>query len=80
MHPAGSSIPLEYRQLAERFKDGFQPLKIEQVKGSARETVMEVKSIEKKSLDAALFEVPSGYTKMDMGGLPGRIPGLPRRP
>lgn len=79
---AGSSIPLEYRQLAERFKDGFQPLKIEQVKGSARETVMEVKSIEKKSLDAALFEVPAGYTKMDMGGLPGRgrIPGLPRRP
>ncbi len=77
---AGPSIPLEYRQLAEQFKDGFQPLKVEQVKGSTREAVMEVKSIEKKTIDAAMFEVPAGYTKMDMGGLPVRIPGLPRRP
>ncbi|MHB1329257.1 MAG: DUF4412 domain-containing protein [Gemmatimonadales bacterium] len=77
---AGPSIPLEYRQLADQFKDGFQPLKVEQVKGSTREPIMEVKSIEKKTLDAAMFEVPAGYKKMDMGGLPGRIPGLPRRP
>lgn len=76
----GSSIPLQHRQLAEHFKDGFQPLRIEQIKGSKRELVMEVRSIEKKSLSPDLFEVPTGYKKMDMGGLPGRMPGMPRRP
>lgn len=76
----GAQIPLQYRHLAEHFKDGFQPLKVEQIKGSNRELLLEVKSIEKKSLSSDMFEVPSGYRKMDMGGLPGRIPGLPRRP
>lgn len=35
---------------------------------------MEVKSVDKKKLDAALFAPPSDYSKMDMGGMMRRRP------
>lgn len=64
------------RNLREHFKDGFQPLKTELVKGERRELVMQVKSIEAKSLPAELFEIPAGFQEMKMPSLPG----LRRRP
>ena len=44
----------------------FFPLKVQKVGG---EVVLEVMKIEKKSLDANLFKVPDGFTKMDMSGM-----------
>lgn len=75
-----ASVPLEHRALYEQFKDGFQPLKIERLAKGKRELMMEVVSVEKKSLPAELFEIPAGYQKMDMGGMMGRMPRMPRPP
>lgn len=47
------------------------PLKVQRVGKS--DMSFEVTSIEKKSLDASLFAVPEGFTKMDMGRM-GRPP------
>lgn len=44
----------------------FFPLKVQKVGG---EVALEVTKIEKKSLDADLFNVPSDYTKMDFGNM-----------
>jgi hypothetical protein len=51
---------------------GFFPLKATK----NGETVIEVTSIEKKSLDAALFAPPAGYTEMTGGMGGGRPPQL----
>lgn len=45
------------------------PLKVQKVGGGV---TFEVTSIQKKSLDDALFKVPDGFQKMDMGGM-GRM-------
>lgn len=74
-----ASIPLEYRDLAEQFKDGFQPLKVERVEGDKRTLLMQVTSIEKKALDPSLFEVPNGYRDMS-SMMRGRMPAMPRPP
>lgn len=37
---------------------------------------MEVTTIEKKKLDEALFAIPEGYTKFDMGNLGGMMQGI----
>lgn len=50
--------------------DGGFPLKVQ--KGD--KVTMEVKSVDKKKLDAALFAPPSDYSKMDMGGMMRRRP------
>ena len=50
--------------------DGGFPLKVQ--KGD--KVTMEVKSIDKKTLDAALFAPPSDFRKMDMGGMMRRRP------
>jgi hypothetical protein len=52
--------------LARLFKDGFFPLKMMRVEGGKTQTLMEVTSVERKSLDAALFAIPPGYTEMKM--------------
>jgi hypothetical protein len=58
------------------FKDGFFPLKLSRIEGEKKAVVMEVTKIEEKPLPASLFEVPEGYTKMDMpmGMPPGARP------
>jgi len=68
-----AAIPIQYRDLYHRFKDGFQPLKVEKLEGEKRSLVLEVKSIEKKPQDAALFKVPEGYRDMS-GMMRGRVP------
>ena len=75
--PGAGAVPLKYRHLVNEFKDGFQPLKVEQIRGGKRELVMQVKEVEKKSLDAALFEVPKGYKEFSMGGI-GKLPKIPK--
>jgi hypothetical protein len=52
----------------EALGEGGFPLKVQ--KGD--KVVFEVKSIDKKPLDAALFAAPEGFRKMDMGGMPKR--------
>jgi hypothetical protein len=76
----GLSVPVRHRQLYETFKDGFQPLRMERLADGRRELLMEVVSIDRKSLPAGHFEVPEGFRKMDMGGLMGRMPRVPRPP
>ena len=53
-------------QLRKEFKDGFFPLKIESIEGSNRVTRMEVKTVQRQSVDGALFTVPAGFTEMKM--------------
>ena len=63
---AGMEIP-------EEFKDGgFFMLRVVGEKGGG----MEATSLEKKSLDDSLFEVPAGYEKMDMGAMGGMHGGM----
>lgn len=52
--------------------EGF-PLKVQE----GDKVVMSVSKIEKKSLDASLFEAPAGFTKMDISGLMRRPPDGP---
>lgn len=60
----GSNTALDAWQ---RVGAGSFPLKIQRVGG---ETILEVTRVEKKSLADEIFTVPSGYQKMDMGGIP----------
>lgn len=54
------------KALKDANADGM-PLKVVQQSGDEKVT-MEVTKVDKKSLSAALFEVPSGYTKTDIMG------------
>jgi len=72
-NPMGRVPNLRDAAIMRDFKDGFFPLKLSRVAGGKREVVMEVTRIEPKTLDAALFQVPTGYQKMTMpAGMPGR--------
>ena len=65
-----AALPVTYEELAQQFKDGFFPLKIERVRGSERRLVMQVKAIERKALPDATFAMPAGYTEMKIPGMP----------
>src|SRR5262249_46082769 len=60
----------EFAKFAE---GGAFPLKIARVENGQSKTVMEVTTIERKSLDDSLFTVPADYKKMELP----KIPGLP---
>jgi hypothetical protein len=54
-------------EIPKAFKDGgYFPLRMVGEKGG-----MEAIKVEKKSLDASLFEIPAGYKKMEMGAAMG---------
>jgi hypothetical protein len=55
----------------EFLRDGFFPLRMTKLTGAKREVQMEVTKIEPKTLDAAMFEIPTGYKEMTMPGMPG---------
>jgi hypothetical protein len=65
---AGRGGPPKDPSWKEALGEGGFPLKVQ--KGD--KVVFEVKSIDKKPLDAALFAAPEGFRKMDMGGMPKR--------
>lgn len=72
----GPEIPPELRELAVRFKDGGFLLKSESKIGGQTRMTMQVTKVEKKSVDAAMFEPPAGFQDMSgmMQGVPGRRP------
>jgi hypothetical protein len=51
------------------FQNGFFPLRVTRIKGEQRTVQMEVTGVDAKTLDAALFQVPAGYTEMKMPGM-----------
>ncbi len=51
------------------FKDGFFPLRVSTYDGGTKKVMMEATRVEPKSLDAALFAIPAGYTEMKMPGM-----------
>ena len=67
----GAGIP-GYDQVMKDFKDGFFPLKMEQVEGTSRRQVFIVTNVERQAVDASLFTVPAGYSEMSMPAMPGR--------
>jgi hypothetical protein len=69
----GNAMPaFASEEMMAEFKEGFFPLRISRLEGEKKAVVMEVTKIEEKPLPASLFEIPEGYTKMDMPmGMPG---------
>lgn len=60
---------LENEAYRTYFKDGFFPLRLSNYEGSAKKVVMEATRVEAKSLDAALFQIPAGFSEMKMPGM-----------
>lgn len=58
--------------IAEFGEGGYFPLRVTKI-GDAT-PVIEVTKIQKKSLDASLFQPPADFKKMDMGGMGGGKP------
>ncbi len=76
MSRGGHRSPAWMRELAQ---EGLYPLRtISRSREGAEQVRVEVTKLEPKRLEPALFTVPAGYTKMDMGGMPGMgRPGMP---
>jgi Domain of unknown function (DUF4412) len=64
-------------ELAKFAEGGAFPLKMAQIENGQSKTIMEVTSVERKSLDDSLFTVPADYKKTEIPGIPG-IPGIKR--
>jgi hypothetical protein len=75
--PAGRSnrpgMPAGMRELAKKFKEGAFILRMDVTAGAGKGTTMEVKKVEKKPVDAAIFAVPEGFR--DMSGMMKNMPG-----
>lgn len=50
---------------------GVFPLKLATIENGQPRTIMEVTSVEQKSLDDSLFAIPADYKKMEIPGMPG---------
>ncbi|MGE0439842.1 MAG: DUF4412 domain-containing protein [Gemmatimonadales bacterium] len=74
---AGIDVPLEYRELMAKYRDGFQPLKVERVKGDKRDLVFEVTEIDRKAPAAEDMKVPANFNEFKM---PAGMPKIPGRP
>jgi len=57
-------------EFAKFVEGGAFPLKVAKIENGQSKTVMEVTSIERKSLDDSLFTVPADYKKMEIPGMP----------
>ncbi len=57
-------------EFAKFVEGGAFPLKISQIENGQSKTIMEVTSVERKSLDDSLFTVPADYKKMEIPGMP----------
>lgn len=64
----------EFAKFAE---GGAFPLKMANIENGQTKTLMEVTSVERKSLDDSLFNVPADYKKTEIPGIPG-MPGTKR--
>ena len=57
-------------EFAKFVEGGAFPLKMDHVENGQSKTIMEVTSVERKSLDDSLFTVPADYKKMEIPGMP----------
>jgi len=57
-------------EFAKFVEDGAFPLKMDKIENGQSKTIMEVTSVERKSLDDSLFTVPADYKKMEIPGMP----------
>jgi hypothetical protein len=57
-------------EFAKFVEGGAFPLKIAQIENGQSKTIMEVTSVERKSLDDSLFTAPADYKKMEIPGMP----------
>jgi len=57
-------------EFAKFVEGGAFPLKVSQIENGQSKTIMEVTSVERKSLDDSLFSVPADYKKMEIPGMP----------
>jgi hypothetical protein len=57
-------------EFAKFVEAGAFPLKIANVENGQAKTIMEVTSVERKSLDDSLFSVPADYKKTEIPGMP----------
>lgn len=57
-------------EFAAFIKGGAFPLKISQIEGGESKAIMEVTNVERKSLDDALFSIPSDYKKIEFPAFP----------
>jgi hypothetical protein len=64
-------------EFAKFTEGGAFPLKMAQIENGQSKTIMEVTSVERKSLDDSLFTVPADYKKTELPAIPG-IPGTRR--
>ena len=62
-------------EFAKFVEGGAFPLKMAKIENGQWKTMMEVTSIERKSLDDSLFTVPADYKKIDDSGMPGMSAG-----
>jgi hypothetical protein len=58
-------------EFAKFVEGGAFPLKMAQIENGQSKTIMEVTSVERKSLDDSLFSVPADYKKMEVPGMMG---------
>ena len=58
-------------ELAKFVEGGAFPLKIAQIENGQSKTIMEVTSIERKSVDESVFNVPADYKKVEIPGMMG---------
>ena len=62
-------------EFAKFVEGGAFPLKMDKIENGQSKTIMEVTSVERKSLDDSLFTVPADYKKMEIPGVPGMPAG-----
>lgn len=58
-------------EFAKFVEGGAFPLKVSHIENGQSKTILEVTSVERKSLDDSLFTVPADYKKMEIPGMPG---------
>jgi hypothetical protein len=74
-------IPTEYAWMSEVFDGKHFPLRfIGYEKNGTESGRIEVTKMEKKALDATLFDIPAGYKVVDLEQMMQGIPGMARGP
>lgn len=63
-----SGLGVDFSKFMAEFKDGMMPLRMRVKQNGTWSTFMEATAVERKSLEASLFELPPGLRKMNMPG------------
>ncbi|HKQ77747.1 MAG TPA: DUF4412 domain-containing protein [Blastocatellia bacterium] len=57
-------------EFAKFVEGGAFPLKMSQIENGQSKTILEVTSVDRKSLDDSIFNIPADYKKMEIPGMP----------